>query len=189
MRQLSMQSIIIGAAVAIFFAAQSNAAQPSFRTLETKAIGFSFGDSGSKYAGGLSASWDFGGRFFVASSTTFGERDFGGGNYALGLGMFKHTGQSTALFASVGARQYAYFDPLDGTFERYTTPNLTVGVKSIFGNRTELEFGLSALARGPYSASAGLKGTFYFVDNLGAVVELGSSDGDGTGGIGLRWSF
>jgi hypothetical protein len=189
MRQISKVCGVVVLALSSYFFTQAHAAAPSFRTLETKAIGFSFGDSGSKYAGGLAGSWDFGGKFFVASSTTFGDRSFGGGNYALGLGVFKHTGESTAVFASIGGQQYAFFDAIAGRSDRYTSPNLTVGVKSLFGDRAELEFGISKLTNGPYGATAGLKGTYYFVDQMGVVVEFGSSDGDGNGGIGLRWSF
>jgi hypothetical protein len=172
------------------------AERPSFRNLETKLTGYSsssIGNDDDRFAGSLSGSTIFGERFFVSGSVGFGNSSFNNSS-ALALGILKDVGERSVAFATIGAQRYSHFQGnsfFTSDYRRDTidTAAATVGIRSMLTERFEGSAGITALARGPYSLQTGLKGTYYFTENIGGVLELGASDGDGNGGIGLRFNF
>ncbi len=176
-------------------AGTAHAERPSFRNVETKLTGFASSslNDDSDYAGALSGSTVFRNHFFVSGSAGFGSSTFTNSS-SLALGMLKNVGEDSIVFASVGARRYAEFKPrfsfdTESDRETFDTATASVGIRSMLTSRFEGEAGITALENGPYGLQVGLKGTYYFTESIGGVMELGSSDGDGTGGIGLRFNF
>jgi hypothetical protein len=174
------------------------AERPSFRNVETQLTGFSVHSNGSlnikdKFAGSLSGSTVFGERFFLSGSLGFGSSIFGNSS-AVSLGILKGAGDNSVAFAAIGAQRYNYYSKgalfgADYRSDRFSTATATIGIRSMLSERIEGTFGLTALDRGPYRLQATLKGTYYFTDNIGGVLEFGSSDGDRSGGMGVRFNF
>jgi hypothetical protein len=175
-------------------AGSAAAERPSFRNVETKLTGFAISNSDDdRFAGSLSGSTIFSERFFVSGALGFGSSNFRTSS-AVSLGILRDVGENSIAFASVGALRYTDFETLDffaSSYRRNTinTATATVGIRTMLTERFEGSAGITALERGPYDLQLGLKGTYYFTDSIGGVLELGSSDGDGSGGIGVRFNF
>ena len=168
------------------------AATPSFNTIETKINSFrSSTVLQDSYSGSISGSFGFADRFFAASSIAFGSNVVGRDDMGVGLGIFQPSGENTALFASIGGQRYSDYDRQTNINRDYNTAAISLGIKSLVLSNAELEFAATQLTSGPISTRVALKGSYYFNDHVGAVLELGSSNGNGdsTGGIGVRINF
>jgi hypothetical protein len=177
------------AVIAVSAPMHINAAALGFTNLETKLEAYSFNADDQKFLGNISGSYAFRDNYFVNASVGFGEGYLTRNSAALGLGLYRMAGARTALFSSIGMQRYEFLEFSNARVTDVTTAALSVGVKSLLSDNMELEFGATKLQKGIYSARVGLKGTYYFSDSMGAVVEFGSSDSDGFGGVGVRWRF
>ena len=188
----SIRNIV--ALIAVALAGSAFAERPTYRNFESKLESLSSSKFlKDRWSGSLGGITTFGERFFVSGSVGLGS-DSAFGSTSVGLGTMKDIGTSSSLFAAIGARRYneANFSLAAATTNlnnEITTATATVGFRSMVTDRMELQTGVTKLARGIYSLQIGAKGTYYFSDSFGAVLELGSSDGDGSGGIGLQYRF